>query len=125
MKQIATLITVFVLSVNSFAEVSKAEKKALLELYKLTNGAQWINKWDCSKPVSTWYGVTVANDKVVSITLSENNLTGTLPAQIGDLQHLQSLVLFKNNLQGVLPSSLGLLKNLRVLNVSFNKQEEI
>ncbi|MFY7758197.1 MAG: leucine-rich repeat domain-containing protein, partial [Flavobacterium stagni] len=121
MKRLSTLVALLVLSVNAFAEVSNSEKKALLELNKSTNGAQWTNKWDVTKPVANWYGVKVENDKVVAIDLSDNNLSGTLSAKLGDLKNLQSLVLFKNSIEGVIPATLGQLKNLQVLNLSFNK----
>ena len=90
MKRISTLFALLVVSVASFAEVSNAEKKALLDFNKTTNGTQWTNKWDVTKPVSNWYGVKVENDKVVAIDLSDNNLSGTLSAKLVDLKNLQS-----------------------------------
>ncbi len=121
MKSIVTLFALFFLSVSALAEVSNAEKKALLEFNTAANGAQWINKWDITKPVSTWYGVSVVNDKVVGINLSDNNLTGFLTPHLCDLKNLQVLVLFKNKLEGELPIAIGQLKNLQVLDVSFNQ----
>ena len=33
------------------AKISKAEKKALLEFYESTNGAEWVRTWDLEAPV--------------------------------------------------------------------------
>lgn len=117
---ITLLITLF-FSFVTYAEVSLTEKNALVKLYKSTHGDQWASKRDFNKPVATWQGVVVVNDKVVAIDLSDNNLVGTIPSQISDLVNLESLILFKNKIEGSLPKSIGLMKSLKVLNVSFNK----
>ena len=96
MKTIFTYVTLLLFSASSFAEISSTEKNALIKLNKATKGSQWINKWDLKTPVSTWYGVEIENDKVVSIKLVNNNLNGELPKEIGDLTSLQVLNLFRN-----------------------------
>ena len=115
MKTIFTFVTLLLVSASSFAEISSTEKNALIKLNKATKGSQWINKWDLKSPVSTWYGVEIQNDKVVAIKLVNNNLTGVLPLEIGDLTSLQVLNLFRNNLYGALPATIGNLKNLTKL----------
>jgi Leucine-rich repeat (LRR) protein len=112
MKTIFTYVTLLFVTASSFAEISSAEKNALIKLNKATKGSQWINKWDLKSPVTTWFGVEIQNDKVVSLKLVNNNLNGELPSEIGDLTSLQDLNLFRNNITGVLPSSIGNLKNL-------------
>ena len=121
MKATFTILVLFLLSFSSFAEVSDAEKNALLKINNATNGAQWTTKWNLNAAVSTWYGVKVVNDKVVAIDLSLNNLTGVLPSEISDLQSLKSLVLFQNKITGTIPASIGKLSSLEVLNISFNQ----
>src|SRR6476661_8144923 len=100
-----TLLLLFVLgtSISALANVSPSEKNALIKLYNATNGKQWTTKWDLSQPVENWSGVKVANDKVISIDLSNNNLTGTLPSEIGNLSNLQQLNLFRNSITGEIP----------------------
>ena len=108
-------------SFSMFANISSSDKEVLVKLYKATNGNEWINKWDLSSSVATWYGVKLQNGKVVSINLSNNNLTGEIPGEIVKLKSLQELNLYKNNISGAIPSDIGNLSELRILNLSFNK----
>lgn len=81
-----------------FANISSSDKEVLVKLYKATNGNEWINKWDLSSSVATWYGVKLQNGKVVSINLSNNNLTGEIPGEIVKLKSLQELNLLSYTL---------------------------
>lgn len=106
-------------------EVSLAECRALVDLFQSTNGPQWDRKlgWlqtytPCSTP---WRGVTCAGGHVVSLQLRDNNLTGPLPASLGDLAHLQTLNLANNNLTGSLPHTVGALTALQSLLLSDNQ----
>ena len=96
MKTIFTHIILLLFSISVFAEITLTEKNALIKLNKATRGSQWINKWDLKSPVSTWYGVEIQNDKVVSIKLVNNNLNGELPSEIGNLTQLVLLDLSCN-----------------------------
>jgi Leucine-rich repeat (LRR) protein len=117
------LFIVFVLLMSSsvFASVSRNEKNALLDLYTATNGDNWTNKWDFDQPISAWYGITVVDDKVVSINLSSNNLVGTIPNSIQDLKYLENFNVFQNNLKGQFPSELFKIPTIKHINISFNK----
>ena len=64
---------------------------ALVTLYDSTGGPDWTNSWDLSKPISTWHGVTITNNRVSELDLGSNNLSGTLPAAIDNLTYLTSL----------------------------------
>lgn len=116
------LYTAVLLLITSsiFASISNNEKNALLDLYTFTNGDNWTNKWDFNQPVSTWYGVTVVEGKVVSINLASNNLVGTIPNSIQDLKYLESFNVFRNKLKGEFPSELFRISNLKNVNLSFN-----
>ena len=120
MRHIYTLVIVFLFSVVMKAEVSVAEKKALIQLYKSTNGANWTSKWDLTAPVSSWYGVQINADKVVAIDLEKNNLVGILPSSIGDLKYLESLNLSFNKIAGAIPASIGDLSSLKSLSMFMN-----
>jgi hypothetical protein len=75
------------------AEVSVSDKTVLLKLYTATNGANWNTEWDLSS--STWYGIKLEGDKIVSINLSDNNLVGEIPNEIVTLTDLKELNLHK------------------------------
>ena len=63
--------------------VNTQDSLALVDLYNSTNGPQWTKhgNWLTTKPVSTWYGITVSADRVTEADLIANNLTGKIPAQ--------------------------------------------
>ncbi|XP_021831831.1 tyrosine-sulfated glycopeptide receptor 1-like [Prunus avium] len=54
------------------------------------------------------------------IVLSNNNISGDIPTEIGQLQFLQELYLDSNNFSDVIPDQISNLKNLEVLNLSMN-----
>ena len=54
-----------------------SQRDILLSFYNATQGDFWIQKWNLSAPISSWYGVGLNNDNdVVSLSLSNNNLDG-------------------------------------------------
>lgn len=56
---------------------------------------------------------------VKELDLSDNNMTGALPAEIRNLKLLKSLDLSHNQFTG-LPAEIGQLKNLETLDISYN-----
>ena len=98
MKTITTTFFVFFISFLALAEVSVAEKEALVKFYHATNGNQWKKTWDLKAATSTWYGVKIKDNKVVGLELPNNKLKGQIPAEISNLKYLETLDLFKNDL---------------------------
>ena len=99
------------------------ERAALVALYRATGGANWkrSNNWNSQRELDQWDGVfTDADGRVNRLYLSDNNLSGTLPAELGSLTALQNLELIGNNLTGPLPAELGSLVNLKVLTLEKN-----
>ena len=101
---------------------------ALRELFRATNGENWTNNtgWSDSdeEPTATelgnWHGVVVTGDRVTRLDLPENNLTGNVPPELGDLSKLEWLVLVDENLTGGIPPELSRLSNLRALGLGGN-----
>ena len=57
---------------------------------------------------------------LTNLRLSNNELTGTIPAELGNLANLQSLSLWNNDLTGAISSELGNLSNLTFLRLNWN-----
>ncbi len=99
------------------------DRAALIALYDSTNGASWNNSenWGSNEPLREWHGVfTDAAGRVDSLELRTNNLTGSIPAALGDLDYLKHLDLNTNSLTGSIPAELGNLTNLETLNLGRN-----
>ena len=63
----------------------------------------------------------ILKDKSISVLdLSNNKLTGAIPAEIHDLVNLEELNLSNNQMTGI-PAEVGQLKNLKILNYANNK----
>ena len=115
----------------SSCAINEADKRVLEELYSFTNGDGWTKSsgWNAGgRSLGAWHGVTVATvatgkvidrddldctGRVIMINLSSNNLKGTIPASLGDLECLYHLNLSDNELSGLIPESLGKLKGLQ------------
>lgn len=95
----------------------------LRALYVKTNGSNWTNSnnWlsGCDE-LCSWYGITCENGKVVSIDLSNNNLVGSIPNNIGQLTSLKELSLRNNQLVGSIPTFFDNLLNLEYLDLRGN-----
>ena len=100
------------------------DRAALIALYNATDGANWTanENWLSNRPLEQWHGVaTDDEERVTQINLRENNLTGTIPSEIGDLSTLEELYLDNNELTGDIPSELGNLPELSALRLAGNR----
>ena len=94
------------------------DRTVLVALYNATDGDNWTDKenWLSDEPLGEWQGVTTDDEgRVTQLHLWENNLVGTIPAELGQLSSLTSLELQINKLSGSIPAELGNLSNLTVL----------
>ena len=99
------------------------ERNALIAIYNATNGDSWTNNknWCTDADISTWYGVRVVDGHVTDLDLYNNNLSGTLPKEIGELKKLGYLQMSYNNLTGELPKEFYSLTNLNTVYLQENK----
>jgi hypothetical protein len=117
MKTIFNISIAVILSLTQMqSQCTHPDYAALMELYNSTGGDNWTNNtgWkegaagtNCN-PCNGWHGVSCdVNNRVNSINLSYNGLTGILPA-LNNLPNLEYFDCYENNLTGDIPA----LKNL-------------
>ncbi|WP_213999979.1 S8 family serine peptidase [Arsukibacterium sp.] len=132
---------------HSNLDVPQNQCNALVQLYYDTLGQSWLNNqgWlDPDTAVCDWGGVTCSNGQITALDLSNNNLSGELPAALSALSELteldlsfnslsgsfpevllqlttlQRLSLWQNGFSGVIPATISELGGLRQLDLSFN-----
>src|SRR6266542_3903980 len=111
------------INMTANAQVNEQDSLALVDLYNSTHGVIWYDhtNWLTSKPVSTWYGITVTNTRVTVIYMGYNNLNGSIPSSFGNLVNLKELDISDNQLTGSIPTSIGNLVKLEFLDLYFNQ----
>ena len=99
------------------------DRAVLVAFYNATGGDAWRNNggWLSEQPLSQWHGVhTDARGYVTWLWLSDNDLTGSIPPELGQLAGLQRLYLYRNYLKGPIPPELGQLAGLQRLYLNDN-----
>ena len=99
------------------------DRAVLVALYEATGGSDWVvnNGWLTGAPLGEWFGVTVdESGRVTRLNLPENNLNGSIPAELGGLAALTGLWLDTNQLTGPILSELGDLASLTTLALHTN-----
>ena len=103
-------------------EIPQAECIAVVALYNSTNGAGWSNQtgWLANNTPCAWYGLACFGGHLYAINLANNQLSGSLPPELGALIGLQALLLDRNQLSGSIPRELGALTQLQDLFLHYN-----
>ena len=123
----ATTITAAVGEASGTAEITTVENRdlaALVALYEAADGPNWTNNenWLSDQPLGEWYGVEVdRSGRVEELRLPNNNLSGEIPPEVGDLTNLVRLELRSNELSESIPPALGNLARLERLYVRNNR----
>ena len=104
----------------------------LLQVKDELAGAATLN-WSGSTAITSWTGVTVRlvvdttvspatlSKHVTNLILSSEGLTGTIPAELGNLSNLKFLYLQHLQLTGTIPAELSNLSTLERLNLNHNQ----
>ena len=92
--------------------ISDASCSGLESLFYETQGLSWLNKtgWLASAYPCEWEGVECADGRVIGLLLSENNLHGQIPEELGLMRDLRTLDLSGNQLGGGVPLSVAFLE---------------
>ena len=105
-----------------------AEYDALVAFFQNAGGTGWKEPWDVfsnNLHEKKWKGVITNDGHVVSITLTDNNLTGNISAELGKFTELQNLTLNRNKLTGTIPESISKITKLKTVDLSENELTEI
>jgi hypothetical protein len=115
---------------NADDQTEILQRYALNTLYFSTSGANWVNNqlWtSASHPcgdgtAEPWFGVQCDSGStiVTFLSLSTNDMLGSLPSEIRGLSGLQSLNILENQLSGEIPNEIGALTMLTVLEAGSN-----
>ena len=101
-----------------------SDRAALLALFDAAGGPDWTWKenWGSYRALTTWAWVRVNTDgRVTELNLSNQNLIGGLPKEIGNLTELKYLYLNDNRFTGSLPKEIGNLTKLKYLHLHDNR----
>ena len=88
----------------------EGDRQGLVALFNQCNGRNWYNNWNwlTDKPFEEWYGVIVnSSGRLISLCLNCDNLSGSLPKEIGNWTQVQEVYFKNNNLSGSLPREIG------------------
>ena len=111
--------------IGSGAVAQEQGRSVLESFYDATGGDNWrdnTNWKDDDAALGTWFGVAVgSNGRVSELNLRENELSGEIPTELGNLTSLQRLDLSVNELSGEIPTELGNLTSLQRLDLSINE----
>eukprot|EP01040_Poterioochromonas_malhamensis_P014416 gene14416-15955_t len=136
------LVFIFLININPTVSTGGAipasEYDALQSLYTSTNGQQWnwgnvssdsipwdFTTYNLKAPCGdNWQGVSCSflagSWHVEQLYLAFHNLSGPLPAAMGDLTYLTQLVMNDNNITGTFPVAITNLLRLEVIDIHHN-----
>lgn len=74
------------------------DREILVKLYDSCSGGEWkaSTNWNSKADICDWHGIGCKDGHVILINLGSNNLSGTPPAELFDLPHLEILWLNSN-----------------------------
>jgi hypothetical protein len=82
------------------------DRLVMANFFETLGGRGWTEstKWMSSSSVCDWFGISCDGDgNLVTLSLPRNQLQGSLDSRLGLLQDLKSLTLFENEITGSIP----------------------
>eukprot|EP01084_Bolivina_argentea_P256530 431952_1 len=110
--------------------LNRHQQYGLKQIYNTMNGKHWINQWNitqietdeaCTSLCGIVCEIKGNQTNIVSLSLSGNNLTGTITHDLIFLNKLRSLDLAGNNLFGSLPDIFDHFEDFQSLSASNNQ----
>ncbi|XP_019250995.1 PREDICTED: receptor kinase-like protein Xa21 [Nicotiana attenuata] len=101
------------------------DQSALLALkasFALNSSHPLTQNWSSQASVCNWIGISCGSrhHRVTALNVSNMNIHGTIPPQLGNLSFLVSLDVSKNNFHGDFPQDLSRLRRLRAIDLGYN-----
>ena len=100
------------------------QRYALAVFYESTDGNNWAvnDGWLSGSPVCDWFEVECLDDEatISQLTLFDNNLSGSLPEELGALKSLRDFNVFFNSLIGPIPDFFSAWPELILFDVENN-----
>ena len=120
--EVEEVLREYVAEVAGLNQEIQSDSEALLVARDKLAGDATLN-WSTDIPISSWDGVTVGGKprRVTRLILSERQLSGTIPPELGVLSRLAQLDFHGNRLSGPIPPELGHLSNLEALQLHNNE----
>ncbi|KAL2454502.1 putative LRR receptor-like serine/threonine-protein kinase [Abeliophyllum distichum] len=113
------LLLCFLLVPTNSKNANETDRLALLEFKnRITDDPlNFLNSWNESAHFCNWPGVVCSrrHQRITSLNLQHQKLTGFLSPYIGNLTFLYQLILDNNSFMGIIPQELGNLRRLRFL----------
>ena len=100
---------------NEASAEPSPDKDVLIALYNATDGDNWTTNtnWKSDKPIGEWHGVTTDSDgRVKRLWLANNDLSGKMLSELGNLANLEYLRINDNRLTGRIPQTFTRLSRL-------------
>ena len=105
---------------DEYADLAR-ECAILLGLHDTLVGSSTSLNWSEDTLMTLWNGVFVVSNRVTFLVLTPGDLSGTIPAELGDLTELKFIRLGSNDLTGSIPTELGNLTNMTILDLTNNE----
>ncbi len=107
-----------------YLDIVPEEYQVLLDFYDATGGTNWLSQKGWLNPnASSWEGIQLTEGHVTSLNRVGQGITGSLPASLTQLSHLEFLYLSRNRLTGEIPDAFTNLVRLRYLGLAENRLE--